>query len=198
MLTVIKWSRYNSRPLLWIIDLIDLVCSDLDPAVVVPKDSEVMLKGESLTATCNALSSLETSTVWFKVRLKCDSRTLQQSRHFHILFRASSHPIRSLHTFVCVGWDWGRERTHNAAAGRHVRHSWTVWLWGDCTDSPWPADQRFCPYHRTGWGRAHQVLQTAETQWKSFNIEMNLLLDLFLQARLRWRMRRGRLSWRRK
>uniref|UniRef100_A0A673LCW3 Melanoma cell adhesion molecule a n=1 Tax=Sinocyclocheilus rhinocerous TaxID=307959 RepID=A0A673LCW3_9TELE len=26
----------------------------------------VMLKGESLTATCNALSSLETSTVWFK------------------------------------------------------------------------------------------------------------------------------------
>ncbi|XP_031427393.1 cell surface glycoprotein MUC18 isoform X2 [Clupea harengus] len=38
----------------------------LDPAVVVPKDSEVMSKGESLTATCNALSSLNTSTVWFK------------------------------------------------------------------------------------------------------------------------------------
>ncbi|XP_056602955.1 cell surface glycoprotein MUC18 isoform X1 [Triplophysa dalaica] len=38
----------------------------LDPAVVVPKESEVMLKGESLTASCNALSSLETSTVWFK------------------------------------------------------------------------------------------------------------------------------------
>ncbi|XP_017315494.1 cell surface glycoprotein MUC18 isoform X1 [Ictalurus punctatus] len=38
----------------------------LDPAVVVPKDSEIMLKGESLTATCNALSSLETSTVWLK------------------------------------------------------------------------------------------------------------------------------------
>ncbi|XP_072530519.1 cell surface glycoprotein MUC18 isoform X2 [Salminus brasiliensis] len=38
----------------------------LDPAVVVPKDSEVMLKGENLTATCNALSSLETSTVWLK------------------------------------------------------------------------------------------------------------------------------------
>ncbi|XP_062844705.1 cell surface glycoprotein MUC18 isoform X2 [Trichomycterus rosablanca] len=38
----------------------------LDPAVVVPKDSEVMLRGESLTATCNALSSLETNTVWLK------------------------------------------------------------------------------------------------------------------------------------
>uniref|UniRef100_UPI003AAF39A0 cell surface glycoprotein MUC18 n=1 Tax=Centroberyx gerrardi TaxID=166262 RepID=UPI003AAF39A0 len=38
----------------------------LDPAVVVPKDSEVMFKGESLTATCNALSSLKTSTVWYK------------------------------------------------------------------------------------------------------------------------------------
>lgn len=38
----------------------------LDPAVVVPKDSEIMFKGETLTATCNALSSLETSTVWLK------------------------------------------------------------------------------------------------------------------------------------
>ncbi|XP_067333883.1 cell surface glycoprotein MUC18-like [Channa argus] len=43
-----------------------LLCSDLDPAVVVPKDSEVMLKGEDLTATCNALSSLKTHTVWYK------------------------------------------------------------------------------------------------------------------------------------
>ncbi|KAM4619755.1 cell surface glycoprotein MUC18-like [Polymixia lowei] len=38
----------------------------LDPAVVIPKDSEVMFKEESLTATCNALSSLETSIVWYK------------------------------------------------------------------------------------------------------------------------------------
>ncbi|XP_067347956.1 cell surface glycoprotein MUC18-like isoform X1 [Channa argus] len=38
----------------------------LDPAVVVPKDSEVMLKGEDLTATCNALSSLKAHTVWYK------------------------------------------------------------------------------------------------------------------------------------
>lgn len=90
------------------------MCADLDPAVVMPKDSEVMLKGESLIATCNALSSLETSTVWFKVTLQCDSRIIQQSRHvhlvFHILFRASFHPIRSLlnlfaRVCLCVGWD---------------------------------------------------------------------------------------------
>ncbi|XP_060769441.1 cell surface glycoprotein MUC18 isoform X2 [Neoarius graeffei] len=45
---------------------LQLTVNYLDPAVVVPKDSEIMLKGESLTATCNALSSLETSTVWLK------------------------------------------------------------------------------------------------------------------------------------
>ncbi|XP_052413513.1 cell surface glycoprotein MUC18-like isoform X2 [Carassius gibelio] len=49
-----------------VLDTLQLTVNYLDPAVVVPKDSEVMLKGESLTATCNALSSLETSTVWFK------------------------------------------------------------------------------------------------------------------------------------
>lgn len=38
----------------------------LNPAVVVPQDSEVMFKGEDLTATCNSLSSLETRTVWSK------------------------------------------------------------------------------------------------------------------------------------
>ncbi|XP_069395664.1 cell surface glycoprotein MUC18 isoform X2 [Paralichthys olivaceus] len=38
----------------------------LDPAVVVPKESEFMIKGEDLTASCNALSSLKTSTVWYK------------------------------------------------------------------------------------------------------------------------------------
>ncbi|XP_046876636.1 cell surface glycoprotein MUC18-like isoform X1 [Hypomesus transpacificus] len=47
-------------------DDIQLTVHYLDPAVVVPKDSEIMYKGESLTATCNALSSLETSTVWLK------------------------------------------------------------------------------------------------------------------------------------
>ncbi|KAG1957420.1 cell surface glycoprotein MUC18 isoform X1 [Pimephales promelas] len=49
-----------------VVDTLQLTVHYLDPAVVMPKDSEVMLKGESLTATCNALSSLETATVWFK------------------------------------------------------------------------------------------------------------------------------------
>nr|XP_021327367.1 cell surface glycoprotein MUC18 [Danio rerio] len=53
-----------------VLDTLQLTVHYLDPAVVVPKDSEVMLKGESLTATCNALSSLETSTVWFKKGLE--------------------------------------------------------------------------------------------------------------------------------
>lgn len=45
---------------------VQLTVHYLDAAVVVPKDSEVMQKGEDLTATCNALSSLKTSTVWYK------------------------------------------------------------------------------------------------------------------------------------
>ncbi|XP_050964768.1 cell surface glycoprotein MUC18 isoform X2 [Labeo rohita] len=49
-----------------VVDTLQLTVHYLDPAVVMPKDSEVMLKGEDLTATCNALSSLETTTVWFK------------------------------------------------------------------------------------------------------------------------------------
>ncbi|XP_039634240.1 cell surface glycoprotein MUC18 isoform X1 [Perca fluviatilis] len=51
----------------------------LDPAVVVPKDSEVMLKGEDLTATCNALSSLKTSTVWYK-----DGKQLGKGNTLHL------------------------------------------------------------------------------------------------------------------
>uniref|UniRef100_A0A8C9T0U5 Melanoma cell adhesion molecule n=1 Tax=Scleropages formosus TaxID=113540 RepID=A0A8C9T0U5_SCLFO len=38
----------------------------LDPVKVIPKESEVLSKGESLTATCSAKSSLETATVWLK------------------------------------------------------------------------------------------------------------------------------------
>ncbi|KAL4608643.1 cell surface glycoprotein MUC18-like isoform X3 [Arapaima gigas] len=38
----------------------------LDPVKVVPKESEVLSKGESMIATCSAMSSLETSTVWLK------------------------------------------------------------------------------------------------------------------------------------
>lgn len=61
------------------------VVSVLDPAVVVPKDSELMLRGEDLTATCNALSSLKTSTVWYKVHTRypgaqSESRRLASGR----------------------------------------------------------------------------------------------------------------------
>ena len=35
---------------------------------MMPKDSEIMLQGDSLDASCNALSSLDTHTVWFKVQ----------------------------------------------------------------------------------------------------------------------------------
>lgn len=44
-----------------------LSSSDLDPAAVIPTNEEQMLIGEDLTATCGASSSLETSTVWYKV-----------------------------------------------------------------------------------------------------------------------------------
>ncbi|XP_033970822.1 melanoma cell adhesion molecule b isoform X1 [Trematomus bernacchii] len=42
----------------------------LDPAVVIPKDDVEVSQGEELTATCNALSSLQTHTVWFKDGVK--------------------------------------------------------------------------------------------------------------------------------
>ncbi|XP_070839474.1 cell surface glycoprotein MUC18 isoform X2 [Chaetodon trifascialis] len=58
---------------------VQLTVHYLDPAVVVPKDSEVMLKGEDLTATCNALSSLKTSTVWFK-----DGRQVGKGNTLHL------------------------------------------------------------------------------------------------------------------
>uniref|UniRef100_A0AAV2J5J8 Ig-like domain-containing protein n=1 Tax=Knipowitschia caucasica TaxID=637954 RepID=A0AAV2J5J8_KNICA len=45
---------------------VQLTVHYLDSAVVVPAETEIMLRGEDLTATCNALSSLQTSTVWYK------------------------------------------------------------------------------------------------------------------------------------
>ncbi|XP_013875111.1 cell surface glycoprotein MUC18 isoform X2 [Austrofundulus limnaeus] len=51
----------------------------LDPAVVVPKDSEVMFKGEDLVATCNALSSLATTIVWYK-----DTEQVGQGNTLHL------------------------------------------------------------------------------------------------------------------
>ncbi|KAM4545307.1 cell surface glycoprotein MUC18 isoform 2-T2 [Odontesthes bonariensis] len=59
---------------------VQLTVHYLDPAVVVPKDSEVMLRGEDLTATCNALSSLKTSTVWSK-----DGKQVGQGNTLHLL-----------------------------------------------------------------------------------------------------------------
>ncbi|KAL2085403.1 hypothetical protein ACEWY4_018723 [Coilia grayii] len=38
----------------------------LDEAVVVPEGPQVLSAGDNLMATCNALSSLDTNTVWFK------------------------------------------------------------------------------------------------------------------------------------
>ncbi|XP_060928702.1 melanoma cell adhesion molecule b isoform X2 [Limanda limanda] len=43
-----------------------VVVNFLDPAVVIPEDIAVVALGKGLTATCNALSSLPTSTAWFK------------------------------------------------------------------------------------------------------------------------------------
>ncbi|KAL7838533.1 hypothetical protein AOLI_G00269370 [Acnodon oligacanthus] len=76
----------------------------LDPAVVVPKDSEVMQKGENLTATCNALSSLETKTVWSKngveIRkgnvLHLQDATFDTAGHYHCEVTVPSLP--GLHT----------------------------------------------------------------------------------------------------
>ncbi|XP_038829445.1 cell surface glycoprotein MUC18-like [Salvelinus namaycush] len=44
----------------------ELFVDYLDPAVLIPKDTHVMARGEELMATCNALSSLPTHTEWFK------------------------------------------------------------------------------------------------------------------------------------
>ncbi|XP_006795529.1 melanoma cell adhesion molecule b isoform X3 [Neolamprologus brichardi] len=38
----------------------------LESAVITPKDSIAVMEGEELKASCNALSSLQTSTTWFK------------------------------------------------------------------------------------------------------------------------------------
>lgn len=84
--------------------LVLMVVSVLDPAVVVPKDSELMLKGEDLTATCNALSSLKTSTVWYKV---------------HTLYPG----VESLRSWICSATG------HLCGSGQSVtplQHQWSV------------------------------------------------------------------------
>lgn len=44
------------------------MCVDLDPAVVEPEHTVDVAQGEELTATCNTNSSLQTHTVWLKVK----------------------------------------------------------------------------------------------------------------------------------
>ncbi|XP_077448209.1 cell surface glycoprotein MUC18 isoform X1 [Stigmatopora argus] len=51
----------------------------LDAAAVIPKESEVMLRGEDLIASCNALSNLPTSIVWYK-----DGRTVGKGNTLHL------------------------------------------------------------------------------------------------------------------
>nr|XP_023822815.1 cell surface glycoprotein MUC18 [Salvelinus alpinus] len=54
----------------------ELFVDYLDPAVLIPKDTHVMAQGEELRATCNALSSLPTHTVWFKEKKLQRAHTL--------------------------------------------------------------------------------------------------------------------------
>lgn len=44
----------------------NVIVNYLDPAVITPKDSIVVMEGEELKASCNALSSLRTATTWVK------------------------------------------------------------------------------------------------------------------------------------
>lgn len=60
------------------------VCKDLDAAVVTPRENVSMAMGQELEATCNALSSLQTQTVWLKVQSFC----------------AVSKPCSVLHIFI--------------------------------------------------------------------------------------------------
>ncbi|XP_066515710.1 cell surface glycoprotein MUC18 isoform X2 [Hoplias malabaricus] len=76
----------------------------LDPAVVVPKDSEEMQKGESLIASCNAMSSLQTNIVWSKNGeeiqkgnvLSLQDATFDTAGHYHCEVTVPSLP--GLHT----------------------------------------------------------------------------------------------------
>lgn len=51
----------------WLSLSLRTVRADLDPAVVKPAAATVVSQGDELRATCNALSSLQTDTVWLKV-----------------------------------------------------------------------------------------------------------------------------------
>lgn len=60
-----------------------LSCVDLDPAVVIPKDT-VIPQGQELKATCNALSSVDTHTAWFKVIYTLYTANTQTATRFYL------------------------------------------------------------------------------------------------------------------
>lgn len=65
---------------------------DLDPIVLTPSGSAELLLGETLTVSCNALSSQETRVVWMKVKQanhKVPKLTLQAKEHQLIGFSLS-------------------------------------------------------------------------------------------------------------
>ncbi|XP_067364780.1 melanoma cell adhesion molecule b isoform X3 [Channa argus] len=66
----------------------------LDPAVILPKDPIVVDLGKVLKATCNALSSLNTSTTWFK-----DQDTVFSYGHTLMVEEAS---FDTAGTYTCV------------------------------------------------------------------------------------------------
>lgn len=47
-----------------------LVLADLDPVVITPEEPDSLDQGQDLSLSCNALSSLDTNTSWYKVDLK--------------------------------------------------------------------------------------------------------------------------------
>ncbi|XP_015251216.1 PREDICTED: cell surface glycoprotein MUC18-like [Cyprinodon variegatus] len=69
---------------------VQLTVHYLDPAVVIPKDSEVMLTGEDLVASCNALSSLKTVTVWYKHWDEVMSKSNDHMTHSTVSVKVSS------------------------------------------------------------------------------------------------------------
>ena len=57
------------------------VCIDLDPAVV-RSEKAIVSQGQELKATCNALSSVDTHTAWFKVMYTLYSAITQTATRF--------------------------------------------------------------------------------------------------------------------
>uniref|UniRef100_A0A1A8J1W2 Melanoma cell adhesion molecule b n=2 Tax=Nothobranchius kuhntae TaxID=321403 RepID=A0A1A8J1W2_NOTKU len=65
----------------------------LDEAVLNPSDTVLMDKGDTITATCNALSSLQTNTAWFKNNKKV-------SKDHSLILEAATFDTSG--TYLCV------------------------------------------------------------------------------------------------